>query len=143
MRMRKPTSYDEAFAWHRDALLGVYGDGLPTNDEPQCGWFKRRLVKGGPFVPARIWLYAETDPVTGELMADETLQCEVNGQHADAHEAWLWLCANPITEAEFKYLTAVANYAAWHAPNDPAANPARPVDWLSAPIPTFNRRKTA
>ena len=65
--MRRPTPHDVAYAWHRDAILGVYGDGLPTHDTPQCGYFKRKLVKGGPYVPARIWLDAEIDDVTGEL----------------------------------------------------------------------------
>lgn len=129
--IRTPTPRHAAYAWHTVAMAG--GD-PETTDEPQCGWFKRRMVKLGPWVPARIWLDAWIDPVTGELMADETLQCEVNGAWADAADQWLWLCANPISEQEFRYLTALADHCARHEPAHPAANPRRAINHLETPI---------
>lgn len=129
--MRRPTPHDEAFGWWMVAIAG--GDPETTAD-PQCGFFKRRLVKGGPWVPARIWIDAEVCPETGELLSDERLQCEVNGAWADPDDAWSWICANPISEQEFKYLTALASHCAKHEPDHPAANPRKPIDHLSTPL---------
>lgn len=134
--MRIPTPSDQLYAWHWKALHGL----APVNDgTPQCGWFKRKLVKGGVFVPARIWLDAETDIGTGELLAPETMLCEVNGERRDPVEQWSWLCAHPITEAEFHYLTQLRNHALLHEPSLPIATPTKPVDWLNAPMPQFRK----
>ncbi|MEN6302221.1 MAG: hypothetical protein ABFD96_05810 [Armatimonadia bacterium] len=138
--MRIPTPRDEAYRWHTEALKGVYGDAdAPHPDEPQCGWFKRTLARGGVFVPARIWLFQDVDPKTGQLLDDELLQCEVDGMRRDAYDEWSWLCRNPITEAEFDYLTALRRHAVQHEPDLPIANPRKPVDWLRAPLPQFRK----
>lgn len=131
--MRTPTPLAEALAWHTAAMAGHEPD---TTEEPRCGWFKRKLVKHGPLVPARIWLDQEIDEA-GELLADERLLCEVNGQWAGADDQWPWLCGNPISNAEFDYLTASIAWSAEHAPHEPRANPRRAVDWLAVPTPTF------
>ena len=135
--IRRPTPASIAYAWHRNAMKGVLADDFASNDEPQCGFFKRRLVKGGPFVPARIWLDQWIDEDTGELMADEVLLCEVNGEFGDPHEQWTWLCAMPISEAEFNYLEAVRRHVGWHEPEQPQANPRQPIDWLKVNPPQF------
>ena len=136
--MRRPTPHDQAYAWHTNALKGVYGDEIVINpDEPKCGWYQRRLVKGGPMVPARIWLFSETDTGTGELLDEELLQCEVNGERADATEQWSYLASHPITEQQFRYLTALAEYARTHMPTHPLANPREAVDFMTVPLPHF------
>lgn len=128
--MRQPTPAADLYAWHRAALAGH----KPVIDAtPQCGWYKRKLVKGGVFVPARIWMFQEIDRATGELMADEVLQCEVNGRWADPDDAWPWLCGNPISEAEFRYLAARLDHAAIHEPDDAFADPRKRVDLLTMP----------
>jgi hypothetical protein len=91
-------------------------------------------VKDGPWVPARIWLDQDIDPVTGELRADERLQCEVNGQYADPLDAWQWLCGNPISEREFRYMEALRDHALRHEPDHPAADPRKPMDPLRTPL---------
>lgn len=132
--MRRPTSAAELYAWHTKALRGLE----PVNDgTPQCGWFKRKLVRGGVFVPARIWMVQDIDADTGELLSDELLQAEVNGVYADPEDAWPWLCANPITEQEFRFLEALGTWSQTHAPAEPMANPHQPIDWLVVPTPTF------
>lgn len=129
--MRRPTASADAYAWHTAALAGEE----PVTDEtPRCGWFKRRLVKGGPWVAAKIWMDQPIDPDTGELCGDETLQCEVAGRWADPEDAWTWLCANPITEQEFRYLTALAEHCARHEPSHPSANPRQAIDHLQTPL---------
>lgn len=129
--MRVPTPHAQLYAWHTAALRSPQP---VISSIPECGWFKRKLVKGGVFVPARIWMFQDIDPETGELLSDELLQCELNGAYADPEDAWSWICANPITEQEFRYLTARINFAACNEPHDPFATPTRPIDVNRTPI---------
>lgn len=129
--MRKPTPTAQLYAWHTQAMLGLQ----PVIDNtPQCGWYKRKLVKGGVFVPARIWMFQDIDPETGELLSDELLQCEVNGSYADPEDAWSWLCSNPIFEREFRYLSARIDFALRNEPDDPFAAPNKPIDLNATPL---------
>ena len=138
--MRLPTPREVAYRWHTEALQGVYGDAEdPHPDDPQPGWYKRTLVRGGVFVPARIWLDAETDIGTGELLSPETMLCEVDGKRLDAYEQWSWLCRHPIPESEFLYLTQLRRHAALYELDLPIATPNEPVDWLNVPLPTFRK----
>jgi hypothetical protein len=131
--VRLPTPPHVALAWWAAALTGK---ALPLIEgEPQCGFYRRRLVKGGPWVAARIWLEQETDPDTGELLSQEVIRCEVDGQTADPLDQWAWLCANPIPEAEYQHLRALRGWAKHHAEDHPLSNPTRPVDWTAARIP--------
>lgn len=132
--MRQPTPIDDQLAWWRYAMSG-FRKVIATINEPHCGWFKRRLVHGGPFVPARIWLEQIVDPETGELIADEVMLCEVDGVRRDPVEQWARLWTEPITEAQFNYMTATRNWAAWHSPTDPAAKPRERLNPLTDPIP--------
>ena len=129
--MRRPTPVAVLHAWHSAALRGL----SPANDgTPRCGWYKRRLVRGGVFVPARIWLVQDICPETGELLSDEVLRCEVNGFSADPEEAWNWISGHPVTEQEFRYLAARIDFAIRHEPHDPFAMPSRPIDLNQTPV---------
>ncbi len=130
-RMRGPTPWRIAYAWFVAAIEGM---APPITSEPQPGFFERRLVKGGPFVGARIWLHQEICAETGELMADEYLRCEVDGIEMDAEDQWTWLAGKPITEARYRYLSGLRDWAAGFSPDDPAANPSRPLNALETPI---------
>ena len=67
--IRQPTDLDDTLEWWRRT---VSGERVPRiEDEPQCGFYKRRFVRGGPFVPVAIWLHQEIDPETGELETQE------------------------------------------------------------------------
>jgi hypothetical protein len=132
MMMRHILSDADLLTWHRAALAG---DDTARTEDPQCGWFKRRLVKGGPWIPARIWLYQPIED--GMLVGDAVMQCEVNGVYAEAEQQWTWICQNPIPEREFDYLTALISWTAEFAPDEPMANPQQAVDWSAVPIPTF------
>lgn len=102
--MRCPTTLDEAYAWHRAALAG---DNPPIHgDDPKCGWFRRKMVKDGGWVPARIWLYQDIDQSTGLLADDERLLCEVDGKSVDVFDQWTWLAGNPISERDYRDLDA-------------------------------------
>jgi len=99
--IRRPTSFASSLAWHRAA---VSGEEPPRHDGlPECGWFKRRMIKGGPWVPVRIYLDRQIDPATGELTEDERFCCEVEGlDGGDPADHWTYL--TPITREEFNHL---------------------------------------
>lgn len=98
--MRMPTPPSKALAWHRAALAG---ENPPTHDGlPQCGWFKVRLIKGGPWVAAKIWIEREIDPLTGELAEPERYACEVDGERRSPASIWTHL--RPISKAEYEAL---------------------------------------
>jgi hypothetical protein len=140
--MRLPTPHDVLYRWHTEALKGVYGDRPDLDGEkPECGWFKTRVIRGGLFIPARIWMYQHVCPSTGELLDDEVLQCEVDGKYRDPAEEWPWLMARPISKAEYKYMVARQEWTKAYAPDDPAARPRQPVDWTKVPIPSFSKAK--
>ena len=142
--MREPTTEAQALKWHFQALNDKALH-LPIEvdfEAPQCGWFVTRACRGGPWVPARIFIEQELCPDTGELLSDEILRCEINGQLRDPYEAWIWLCSEPIDEAAYAYLMARKDYAENWAPSEPAANAFVKVDWLKVPTPSFTKEPT-
>ena len=131
--MRSPTPLHEQMAWWRSALAG---EKPPMHDsDPKPGFYQRRLVKGGPMVPVRIWLDQAIDDETGELIGDETLRCEVNGRPADPEDVWSYVADSPISEADFDLMRRRIAWATAHAPDHPIATPNKPVDWTTARVP--------
>lgn len=103
--IRQPSSFRQMFAWHNAA---INGDKPPQFDGlPECGYFKRKMVKGGPWVPARIYLERDIDPSTFELTAPERFCLEVEGiKRDDVEDQWTYL--TPISKAEFDHLSTYA-----------------------------------
>jgi hypothetical protein len=65
----------------------------PIHDgEPQCGFYKRRLIKDGPWVPVAIW---HTDA--------NGLVCKVGDQMQDPIDQWTWVAGNPVSKADAKF----------------------------------------
>lgn len=95
--MREPTPQAEIYLWHWKAVKGLEPEIHEV--EPEAGWFKMRLTRGGPFVPVEIWVDQEIDPETGELTSDELLCCTVNGFAKDP--AKIWTHCRPISRDEF------------------------------------------
>lgn len=129
--MRTATPITELYHWHTEALAGRRPQ---ITGEPHCGWFKCKLVRGGPYVAARIYMDREVDHDTGELLSDEKMRCEIDGRERDPEEQWTYICYIPITEAEYKFLIANAEWAKKYALNEPAANPERAVDFNKLPL---------
>ena len=98
--MRRPSTISQLHEWWNAAIA----QRLPPIHEgqPECGYFKRRIVKGGPWIPVRIWCEREIDPETGELTAPEVLRCMVNGQPRDPADQWTYL--TPIPRDEYDAL---------------------------------------
>ena len=86
--------------WRRS----VAGERVPRiEDEPQCGFYRMRKTRGGPFVPVEIEMIQEIDPATGELTADERLAAYENGRPVDPVRVWPY--CRPISAAEYDGLT--------------------------------------
>lgn len=101
--IRQPSDLNDAYSWWRRS---VSGERVPRiEDEPMPGYYKRRMVRGGPWVPVAIWLEQEIDPDTGELAAPEELRAIANGQPADPVRVWLY--ARPISIAEYDAMTGL------------------------------------
>lgn len=98
--MREPTPDDRLYAWHRAAIAGLQP---PIHEgQPECGWFKRRIVKGGPWVPVEVFVRREIDPDTGELEGPEVLVASYDDRIVPAHTIWTFL--TPISRVEFDAL---------------------------------------
>ena len=97
-------------------------------------FYKRKLIKGGPFVPARIWIEQHVDG-DGDLTREEVLRCEIGDRTANAADQWSYLAANPITEADYRFMRDSAAWAAEHAPMRAIASPTQAVNWMTAAPP--------
>lgn len=84
-------------------LKALFGEHPPIHEDslPEAGYFKRRLVARGPFVPCRVWIVEERDD-DGELLCDVLYCCEVNGRQESAFDQWLYLAKYPISRAEYE-----------------------------------------
>lgn len=113
-----------------------------NNGDPIPGLYRIRLVKGGPWVAARIVYGPPLDPIDGtELDRAPRWQCWIDGEmigaDPDPHAAGAYRIwpAHQVSQAEYDHMVAVSKWAKEHSPRDPAANPTRPIDPLTAPIP--------
>jgi len=119
-------------------------------NSPTPGWYKRRLVRGGPFVPARIWWELAPREVCDECEGrgcwtcknlgavptdDDRLRCEVAGQARDPYDEWTWLANGPISEAEYNLMRARAEWDRAHDRAAPSANPREAIDFLKVRPP--------
>lgn len=128
--------------WHRKALVefakklksSTYRITLPAPDTPQCGWYKRRLIQGGPWVPAKIWREQAIDFATDKPGSFDNLHCQVGDTPRNASDAWGWLLNAPITREDYEFMMARREWAKKYAPTEPEANEDKPTDWLKVPI---------
>jgi hypothetical protein len=102
-------------------------------NKPVAGYYKRRFVRNGPWVPVRFWKGAPLDPVTGEeLERGHRWQCSVDGRHVtdetEVLEQWLGCAGHKITLDEFKLMRRKTAAALYDNPTAPEANPGRAVD---------------
>ncbi len=94
-------------------------------DKPEPGFFELRLVKGGPYVPARI-------------MCDGGMwSAEIDGEQCGAPDAEpaaaagvyrIWTAGRRITEPEYSYRLSLKAWAIQNDPRHPAARPTEAID---------------
>lgn len=124
--IRKPTPAAELLA-HWKARLA--GENPPAHDGmPECGWYKTRLIKGGPWVGVRIFVDRYVDEETGELVSPEIYRAVVGGEPRDPAPIWTFLTA--ISREEFERLEDARRnnltMAATHAAVDLTKEPSLP-----------------
>lgn len=125
-----PTTPEKAFAWWRAALAG---EKVPIHhDDPHPGFYMRRLVRNGPFVPVAVFLESDVDSETGELLGPERLVCDVAGERRDANDQWTWIAGRPISEA--RYMQMLSDLLPEFEP-EPRADPAAPTAPSSPSVP--------
>jgi hypothetical protein len=124
--IRQPSTMSDLYRWHRSAIAG---DELPVHDGiPECGWYRTRLVKGGPWCAVEIRVEREICPDTGELLGPERLIAICDGMRRDPARMWTFI--TPITRAEHDALIrrreAIPAMAATMARLDLTKEPMRP-----------------
>ncbi len=112
-------------------------------DKPQPGYYRVRMVRKGPWVPALIYLPCPCVPVEHDIHPDEWLRpldrscflaAEIDG--ADAEVERVWIGGRPIPLTEWQYLTDSAAWDRENAPDSPAANPRHSINLAALP-PAF------
>lgn len=95
----------------------------PCGSSP--GFFKRKLVRGGPEVPCQLFTIEDRDDETGELLSDVIYCANVDGvpcPDALSPPGWPW---TKISESDWQFMTDDARWAREHAPDSPKAQPTR------------------
>jgi hypothetical protein len=136
--LRSVERIDSPLEWWTEELAV---SGQPIPELPQCGFYQRRLVRGGPFVPARIWREPEIDPVTGIDSGRDVLRCEVGGKARDPCAEWGRLAMNPVRKSEYDYQRADHEHARKYRPGDPKATPTRAIVITQIPAVRNPRRQ--
>jgi hypothetical protein len=137
--MRNPTTAAAVLEWHTEAMRQI-DMRLPhdvVNDDPQCGWFECRLVAGGPMLPARIWMEDDIEDVTGELLDEPKLRCQVVFVDKDPIEFWSSLAKRPITQERYDQMMELGDWIAEWAPGDPLNEPHKRIQARNIPMPSF------
>ncbi|MBW8617175.1 MAG: hypothetical protein KGO21_00575 [Hyphomicrobiales bacterium] len=83
------------YTYYRSALKGVFGP-VHEND-PQCGYYRMRRGRGGPWMPVAIWREATGSNQNNAISDSGKLVCLVNGVERDPFEVWTWVCRYPVT----------------------------------------------
>lgn len=107
-------------------------------DRPAPGFWLMRQVKRGPLVPAAIMLVqtAAEPGEPGNLMERSPfLAAFIAGEPVDIAEIWEHR-GTEISADEYEFQLRVVKWAQEHSPDDPLANPKRPVD-ISKLAPPF------
>lgn len=87
----------DIWQWWRDALDGK--EQAIDADTPQCGFFKIRDGKDGPWLPVMI------------RMDGDTMRCRVaDDSSADPHKIWTWCAKNPISKEDAKVAFETGNF---------------------------------
>jgi len=110
------------YTYYRSALKGVFGP-VHEND-PQCGYYRMRRSRGGPWIPVAVFREATDCDQNSEISDSGKLICLVDGVERDPFEVWTWVCRYPVPYET--YVAVAERGEAW--PEDlPDLNKARSV----------------
>lgn len=142
--MRRPSTEDELYAWHRYVMGDARGYQPAGHhpEDPQCGWYMLRLTKGGPWVPMQIECVQVIDPETGELTEPERLVCTMLGQVVDPGRYWARGHFRHISESDYQSLETEWREAERQGKHHPMLDPFSPVDVTARPTAPRAPRST-
>lgn len=112
--------------------------------EPAEGFYRKKNVKDGPWVPVQIARFCLCSGPDGEiterhLWNEDTcdrypplsaLDCGVEIKDAPMPDDWGFMFWEPITEKKYDYLLKMMDWAEQHAPSDPYANTDKALDHM-------------
>lgn len=99
-------------------------------DQPEPGYFKLRLVKGGPEVTARI--ACQDGLWSAEINGVDLLPTDTDWTLAEG-VARIWHYGKHTTRQDHQMMTVTRRWAEQNEPNGALANPMRPVDLNELP----------
>jgi 5'-3' exonuclease len=102
--------------------------------DPQDGYFKTRLIRGGPWVPARIWRDQEKDFISGIPTGFDVVKCEIDGKPRNPLREWMSIARMPISKEDFDHRVALGGWAKNHDKASSEANPGKVIDWNKEPL---------
>ena len=115
-------------------------------ERPRLGYFKARLVKNGPWMPARIerdcscTVNGTDDSVTHEWQETcdryQHMRGQIDGHMVSVDRVWLY--GEEITQAEHDYLVSSNEWDRENDATSPAARPREAID-----LNTINPRRFA
>jgi len=108
-------------------------------DVPQPGFFRLRLVRGGPWIPALIYAPCPfdedgwpVDPYRAPVGAQRwSLRALIGGRDDDPLRVWQY--GQRCTAREYHKMVAAKTRAETYAPHEPEANPWHPIDLAHQP----------
>jgi hypothetical protein len=122
--MRNPIA--DPYVFHR-RLLAKEPVVIEMN-EYHAGWYKGTMVKGGPWVGIEVRLIQEVDEETGELIAEPIFEVWRDGKKISLERHWQYFVKHPISEDDYRYMVAKAEWAKKNDPGSPEANPRQKID---------------
>lgn len=119
---------------HRAPAIRVDRGHALDPDIPETGFYRIRLVKGGPYCALRIWLGHGIDPATNEEVQERGFrwQCSLNGQRVPFERYWPGCARDQISEDEHDRLVAASRTM---DPASPFYDSKRPINRMAAPMP--------
>lgn len=107
----------DLYQWWKNALNGSFG---PIHEnEPQCGYYRKRKFKNGPFEPVAIFY------------EDGVLKALKSGVEVDAGEVWTWVCQSPVSYEAYAKAEKAGVWDDAPAPAGHNSNAASPFEALS------------
>lgn len=106
-------------------------------NRPEIGFWMIKLVRNGPEVPASIqWERTEYEPGNSENRMERSaiLTARIAGEIVPWERVW-HTKGRRITAQEYAYRVADHKWAREHAPEEPTANPDKPINLLTAKLP--------
>lgn len=101
-------------------------------NNPEPGYWMVRWKRGAPEMPAAI-VECNHEPGNPENLLERSILVANHGwREVDPMEIWTRK-GRPITEAEYRFQLARAEYADAHAPDEPEAAPRTAVDLTAIP----------